>query len=627
LKGNCGSPKHPRNFFERMQSKNSFVRTSAIASDVRTSEAMADGSFARQYTAVRGPKAPDWDKGIRCRLAVVWAKVVLLVCMLFVCMIPVIIIGACRRSIAFLVSVKRSTARLVFTHHSPSELPVTAPKVNETALDESGKPCDISHEQLSHHAVSRRRYLTSLSEIVGPAEEKHWLYKLRALLLAWAAEFSDPITRVAVVAIMSSFSSRELYLFFRYTLLPFDLHARNMVLRGTWPSDLDAFAVVFLVSMPGIPDFLGCVVRAPEASATNLRASAAALHAMSAAFARAGALAPDVPDVYLPLTAAVQRTCTPLAEAEPALARWGLVKSVEGNVTSSAIVCPPLLLTDGAVALSPDGWRDSFHDGSVGRVIAPSARDIVCISARGRTESGFHAPQHVVGNRWEDYYALPPNTYLTLVRVQQAPFVVQMRRWRFRQCAALRASAPPETILDDRGGADGRGPWRFYVEVHTTSGKFFAETFPASPCDGPKADLDAKMLPPTAEALRVAEAHAVTLEALGYDEFATYPRTIEHGRLLTCTCTYQNPADRSRDEGKWYKHQLELQWFALIEALQDKALRNGGATATKYAESVAQLCFLDRTAYVRGTSDLTSQLTHQMEDEWRRADRWSDWQV
>jgi hypothetical protein len=72
---------------------------------------------------------------------------------------------------------------------------------------------------------------------------------------------------------------------------------------------------------------------------------------------------------------------------------------------------------------------------------------------------------------------------------------------------------------------------------------------------------------------------------------------------------------------------LELQWFALIEALQDKALRNGGATATKYAESVAQLCFLDRTAYVRGTSDLTSQLTHQMEDEWRRADRWSDWQV
>lgn len=592
---------------------------------------MANTSFAqRQYTGLRGPKAPDWDKGIRCRLAVVWAKAVLLVCLLFVCMIPVlIIVGVSRRSIAFLVSVKRSTTRLVFTRHSPSELPATAPKVNETALDESGKPCDIS-QMLSHHAISRRRYLTSLSEIVGPAEEKHWLYKLRALLLAWAAEFSDPITRVAVVAIMSSFSSRELYLFFRYTLLPFDLHARNMVLRGTWSSELDAFAVVFLVSMPDMPDFLGRVVRAPEASATNLCASAAALHAMSTAFARAGALEQDVPDVYLPLTAGVQRTCTPLAEVEPALSRWGLIKSVEGGVASSAssaISCSPLLLTDGAVALSPDGWRDSFHDGSVGRVLAPSARCIVCISARGRSESGFHAPQQIVGNRWEDYYALPPNTYLTLARVQEAPFVVQMRRWRFRRCAAVRANSPPETTLDDRGGADGRGPWRFYLEVQTTSGKFFAETFPASPCDGPKADIDAKMLPPTAEALAVAEAHAVTLEALGYDEFSTYPRTVEHGRLLTCTCTYQNPADHSRDQGMWYKRHLELQWFALIEALQDKALREVGATATKYAENVAQLGFLDRTAYVRGTSDLTSQLTHQMEEEWLRADKWSDWQV
>ena len=110
-----------------------------------------------------------------------------------------------------------------------------------------------------------------------------------------------------------------------------------MVLRGTWSSELDAFAVVFLVSMPDMPDFLGRVVRAPEASATNLCASAAALHAMSTAFARAGALEQDVPDVYLPLTAGVQRTCTPLAEVEPALSRWGLIKSVEGGTAPLAI--------------------------------------------------------------------------------------------------------------------------------------------------------------------------------------------------------------------------------------------------------------------------------------------------
>ena len=125
---------------------------------------MANTSFAqRQYTGLRGPKAPDWDKGIRCRLAVVWAKAVLLVCLLFVCMIPVlIIVGVSRRSIAFLVSVKRSTTRLVFTRHSPSELPATAPKVNETALDESGKPCDIS-QMLSHHAISRDGAISPLS--------------------------------------------------------------------------------------------------------------------------------------------------------------------------------------------------------------------------------------------------------------------------------------------------------------------------------------------------------------------------------------------------------------------------------------------------------------------------------
>ena len=44
----------------------------------------------------------------------------------------------------------------------------------------------------------------------------------------------------------------------------------------------------------------------------------------------------------------------------------------------------------------------------------------------------------------------------------------------------------------------------------------------------------------------------------------------------------------------------------------------------KFVESVHSLTFLDRLAYVRGITDLTTGLRHTMSDEWTRADEWRD---
>jgi hypothetical protein len=527
-------------------------------------------------------------------LICIWCKGLCLFLCLLLCL-PILLLAA--------------TTLLLFRHvQIRSMTPLSLPSVSVEANRTSSSSMRDEH---------RRGYLLTISEMIGPPETVDWVHALRLLLRAIAARqlTKRPLVRCVVLAILACFSSRELHVTIRYIVLRvLNQHVRNMRAQDRWPSE-DAFTVLFS-SLPGVGDALGDALRTPG----ELPEAEPLCHAVSAALARAAERAPFAPPLYLPLTHGHSRNghssvITPLVDTEPSLSSLEHVDATAlGERFCGGIAYAPLTLCDGAAAFCANGWRDS-EARSLGRQVLGDActRDVVCVLSRASDEAGHHAAQRLVGNTHEDFYMLPPNTLLKIVGVSQAPFTIRVRRGRLRLCtgASARPGAPPEMILDDRGGPDGKGPWKFYRGFRSSHGTLFAAAVPASP---PDYDVDARMLPPTIDAVRTAISSLVTLEALGYDEGATFERPVMRGRLLTCTATFMHPA-LSRSSPPLLTHKMSM----------GKLMRTVIASGPKFAEDLRTLRFLNRLAYVRGTSDLTKGLPHDMNDEWLRGDTWTDW--
>lgn len=236
------------------------------------------------------------------------------------------------------------------------------------------------------------------------------------------------------------------------------------------------------------------------------------------------------------------------------------------------------MLFDDPTALTEDGYHRWHHDSRKDLLLDG---DVVCFESRPNDSAAFRTAVQVADD--PPCYVLPCNTLVRLVKVEGPPFFATYRRWVTR---------PMEdgagVIYDDRKeGISWRpiGEGRYFNDEHTMY----------------------KAVKPG-----VLMAENRKLGKLGYDERETFTKSVNQ-RLLTCTVTYVLPTGVAGDGGSGGL-------ATAVDAASEAAM------ASKFGDGVVTLTFLDRQAYTRGTDELTRDLSHKMEDEWKRADNtWSDW--
>eukprot|EP01052_Picozoa_sp_SAG31_P005325 SAG31_NODE_232_length_19710_cov_17.109581_3_plen_429_part_00 len=177
-------------------------------------------------------------------------------------------------------------------------------------------------------------------------------------------------------------------------------------------------------------------------------------------------------------------------------------------------------------------------------------------------------------------YVLPPNTLLTVVRVDPPPFTARFKRWYTFE------DADGTNIVDrtTAGSSAQHTIGTFYIPFQNRSGHKLFRQFP-----------DRKIV-----------------ASIDYDPAEMFERTV-HRRLLTVHATFLSPVPRDQ----------MIRAGTPRQRLEMEAAQLDVDNESKFGQDVATLTYLDRTAYTCGHEELTLGLRHELADEWQdRAGGW-----
>eukprot|EP00750_Incisomonas_marina_P030690 INCI7638.5.p1 GENE.INCI7638.5~~INCI7638.5.p1 ORF type:complete len:741 (-),score=106.33 INCI7638.5:1351-3492(-) len=310
---------------------------------------------------------------------------------------------------------------------------------------------------------------------------------------------------------------------------------------------------------------------------------AASCHALSNAIAQRAKETQEVaPLLYLPLRGRPDlKLPYGLVDVEPDAA----FLEVPDETGSCAVHCSgPRVLFDAIDYMTPEGHL-LFNRHTSEWPLCDS--DVVCVRSLPTPPNAPYLQTAVLfaGSIRERRYVLPPNTLLTLQKVEGPPFVARYRRW------IMVTDWTGQTRLVERRLAtfpDNRSCCNVYQGLELADG---SQVF--------------------VKQGRSANGKRCTLEELGYDPNETLSIEVNR-RLLTVTPRYMLPSELVE----------ELDDDILTPNIADAVAR--AACTSKFGSSVTEIKWADTGAYIHGCENITLGLSHDLAVEWARDTEWAD---
>jgi hypothetical protein len=456
---------------------------------------------------------------------------------------------------------------------------------------------------------ARRSYLVSIEELVGKADPTSWRDQYRQACVE-CQELSFGWGSIGHMR-WSLYSSKVLFARIRSGLYTEQIEALERV--GTSLDDSEALVMLMI--------FGAAIGRALRESRPSLAPSCHALGWALARVAKARESESGVaPPLYLPMFSRYDtkgsggriNILPGLCDVEPAFSN---VEVADGTgFRGQVLYSPHGFIYDSPQVLSEHGFNrfesrlaKSCAELSAGLLHfqwTPADTDVACIVSRARDEAGFHSAVRYASWVGNEMFALPPNTLLRLVSIEEPPFTAAFRRW------AVHIDSDGRQIYADRcGGGEGTR------EAPVEEWLFYRTVGPAAAVDdgGRVCYEKVRPLKPHLPMMGVVveSPGAPLIDAIGFDPEAVFTKEVDR-RLLTFTLTFMLPAAGANAH-------------ASSGPLEEEVAAADRRSHGKFGPSVAMLTYLDRQAYTRGTEELTDGLGHAMRDEWMRGDVWTDW--
>jgi hypothetical protein len=461
----------------------------------------------------------------------------------------------------------------------------------DSARVESGKKAEAeiteSKDVGSNARVTQRRgYLVALEDVVGAADPSMWVEEFREVLLQQSEIRFGRSTNFD-----RQRTSLECLRYYRYetkvglaTGGGDDKQIRAMVDHGGW-DEKDAEAVVMLLAFG-----IAALARANREGRKELASS---LHALASGLARR-AMSSDglAPPLYMPMNGIKYPVELPFGLGD----HESDIPAIEvPDITGARAVCTngPLRISDDPTLLNAEGrWiyeaeKDCIH---------LSQGDVVCLVSDHNDSVALRTAVLINDSGEVPVYALPPNTLLTLEKVEGPPFEATLRRWHVfnhPQVGKVYIDRRETFVMDGKQRlVDGTNPNKRIPTMYRLVPEGGRTRYEIGPPYHPRG--------------------GTRFDDIGYDQSEMFRMTVNR-RLLTMRITYLLPAPQ---------HSISN----ASELMAASDLAESENIASKFGSGVTPLTYLDRRAYIRGTEELTHGLKHSMEHEWTRlTTRWTDY--